>query len=247
MRCPDCAADKMDVKRTVQTLKRTTRTLACACGSMFESEETIVGRLSAPVDRGCVAGDPPVARGRSARGSPVADSSPRAGGGLGEIYPQSEAENPKPAKTAAEPEGTGTDPDPQKKPKQPKIRAPRADAAPTPSGVTAGAVIGWFVDAWSKRHGVRYQVRGPDSGQVVRMMAALPRPIVDQLPKLFERYVADPDPFVAKQGHSLAFFCTSGGVNKYRVTNGHNGAAHDIRRGLAPVNVTDEMSKMGRL
>ncbi len=69
MKCPECGEDRMGVSRTVQTLKRCTRTLVCpACGEGFESEETISGRLGklGPDTRVT-----PVTHGRDVRGSPA--------------------------------------------------------------------------------------------------------------------------------------------------------------------------------
>lgn len=250
MRCADCGNDKMKVRRTIQTLKRTTRTLVCKCGSAFESEETIVGRVALPADRGHVAGDPPVARGRSARGSPVAVlSPPEVAGGRGGIYPQQEIQtsisNPKPAEKAADSDQTGSDP--PEKARQPKIRRARAGPAPTPSGIDAGTVIGWFVDSWSKKNGVKYAVQAADAGQVARMMAKLPREYAEQLPGCFDRYVQDTGHFVVSKGHGLAWFCTSGGVNTYRMKNGINGHQRDVKGGYAGMGDRDELSKVGRL
>lgn len=69
---------------------------------------------------------------------------------------------------------------------------------------------------WLEIRGARYDVTGPDRANFGRLLKTLPRDSLDELPELFERYISDDDPFVAKQGWSLSYFCTSGGVNKYR-------------------------------
>lgn len=81
MRCPDCG-QKMEISRTVPTLKRVIRTHECPCGSAFETEESISGRLRSPAT-----GSTPV----HTRGSPVITANPSvhtgSAGGVGGDLP----------------------------------------------------------------------------------------------------------------------------------------------------------------
>lgn len=82
-------------------------------------------------------------------------------------------------------------------------------------------LLGAFCATWRAANGRTYAPTAKDRSQLGRLLGQLGKTSPDlapQLPDLFERYLADADPFVAQdQGHSLAYFCTSGGVNKYRV------------------------------
>lgn len=54
------------------------------------------------------------------------------------------------------------------------------------------------------------------------------------LPELFANYLADTSRFVAdEKRHSLAWFCTDGGVNKYRTKAVAAGFSERERRGIA--------------
>jgi len=120
-------------------------------------------------------------------------------------------------------------------PRTPKVPRPRR-AALTPAGEPGvREVIGWFCDAWKEANGgARYCLLPRDAGQAKAMVSGLPAALMAELPVMFQRYMRDRDPFVEKQGRSLAFFCTSGGVNKYRSerpagqhANGHVKATSD--------------------
>lgn len=78
-------------------------------------------------------------------------------------------------------------------------------------------VLGQFCEAWKARYGVNYQPTPADKNQLGRLVRSTPREMLGEYPAAFERYIADSSPFVAQeQRHSLAWFCTSGGFNKYR-------------------------------
>jgi hypothetical protein len=72
---------------------------------------------------------------------------------------------------------------------------------------------------WEKLYGV---ARVPDpSDRVVmgRLISRLPRERFDSLGETFARYFADGDQFVAeKHRHSLRYFASCDGLNKYSVT-----------------------------
>jgi hypothetical protein len=76
-----------------------------------------------------------------------------------------------------------------------------------------------FGQAWrAKYDNEPYTPTPADRSQLGRLLQALKTPEESAaLPALFDAYLRDDDPFVAeKQRHSLAYFCTSGGLNKYR-------------------------------
>lgn len=75
-----------------------------------------------------------------------------------------------------------------------------------------------FGTAWSAKYSEPYTPTPGDRSQLGRLLRSLKTPDeASALPALFAAYLRDGDPFVAdKQRHSLAFFCTSGGLNKYR-------------------------------
>lgn len=91
-----------------------------------------------------------------------------------------------------------------------------------------------FASAWEKRYGCAYSATPKDRQQLGNLLKQKPpREQLDALPGCFARYVEDDDTFLVKQGHSLAWFCTSGGLNKYRSAN-VNAGRRSSDRGYAP-------------
>lgn len=79
--------------------------------------------------------------------------------------------------------------------------------------------LGAFCAAWGRRYGVDYAPTARDRSQLGRLLQSLSPEQTSALPACFSAYTRDEDRFLAEiQRHSLSFFCTSGGVNKYRVT-----------------------------
>jgi hypothetical protein len=78
-----------------------------------------------------------------------------------------------------------------------------------------------FAASWQDRYAAEYRPTPADKSQLGRLLSSLDRDAAAALPELFARYLEDHEPFVAqKQRHSLTFFCTSGGVNKYAARPG---------------------------
>jgi hypothetical protein len=79
-------------------------------------------------------------------------------------------------------------------------------------------VLDGFGQAWAGRYGEPYTPTPGDRSHLGRLLRSLKTPeTASALPALFAAYLRDEDPFVVeKQRHSLSFFCTSGGLNKYR-------------------------------
>lgn len=79
-----------------------------------------------------------------------------------------------------------------------------------------------FADTWKAHHGAQYRLTPKDRSQLGRFLnpgKSFVGPSEEELaalPAVFAAYVADPDEFVGKQGWSLAYLLTNGGVNKYR-------------------------------
>lgn len=76
--------------------------------------------------------------------------------------------------------------------------------------------MGQFCEIWRTKYGVPYYPTASDRNQLGRLLHSLPREVLQELPRAFNGYLADRDPFVAQQmRHCLRHFCTSGGMNKY--------------------------------
>ena len=73
-----------------------------------------------------------------------------------------------------------------------------------------------FSRLWESVRGASYAPTPADKSHLGALLRSIPADQVPELPKAFAAYLADADPFVAKQGHSLRFFCSAGGFNKYR-------------------------------
>jgi hypothetical protein len=93
---------------------------------------------------------------------------------------------------------------------------PRGNPARPPS--LFDRLLDAFGKAWSVKYEEPYTPTPADRSQLGRLLQALKTPEESAaLPALFDAYLRDDDAFVAeKQRHSLAYFCTSGGLNKYR-------------------------------
>ena len=103
-----------------------------------------------------------------------------------------------------------------------------------------------FCTAWKAAYGQDYVPTPADKSQIGRLLNGLKGAGVepDELPGLFNRYLADVDTFVAeKHRHSLAWFCTSGGLNKYRVTVQSNGLSEREKRGQRNAQVWLDMQE----
>lgn len=94
---------------------------------------------------------------------------------------------------------------------------PRGAAVATP-----GNPFRWaqeqFCSLWEEAYGAPYEPTPADLSQLGRLLRGLSREAVLELPRAYRGYLNDLSPFVAQeQRHSLRYFCTSGGFNKYRV------------------------------
>lgn len=90
----------------------------------------------------------------------------------------------------------------------------RAPARLTPYWVALAA----FCETWKARYGTSYQPTPADKNQLGRLVRNTPKEALGEFPRAFAAYLADSSPFVAQERrHDLAWFCTSGGFNKYRV------------------------------
>jgi hypothetical protein len=99
-------------------------------------------------------------------------------------------------------------------------------------------VLGDFQKMWKSKYHETYVPTAKDKSQLGRLLQDLKSPeTAAALPAYFAAYLGDRDPFVAeKQRHSLAFFCTSGGLNKYRTTNGSTPTAPSRGRAAPSTN-----------
>lgn len=74
-----------------------------------------------------------------------------------------------------------------------------------------------FCEAWQAHYGYPYRPTAADRNQLGRTLRELSREDLGELPTLFARYLLDLNTFLTDKRHPLRFFCTDGGVNKYRV------------------------------
>lgn len=232
MKCPDCGADKMAVARTFQTTKRTTRILHCDCGSGFESEESIVAKISRskpgseslPV----TAGDPPVITGStpvSARGSPAIAGTPRKRRGVGgdlSVVPSLFGSDLLSASTAGD--GSGSD-----------ARAPERDPMTPPEFPPA------FMAVWSGTG-----KRGTKD-KALKAWRKAGRPSWEDVSPVWAAYMLSDDPSRGFVQHMSTWFNGKGHQQEWlpaRRSNGHN---HNPRIGRAEIGSDDDLSKVGRL
>lgn len=74
-----------------------------------------------------------------------------------------------------------------------------------------------FIETWRSKYHEPYTPTPADRSQLGRLLQPLSPEEASALPALFEAYLRDDDAFVAeKKRHSLAWFCSDGGLNKYR-------------------------------
>ncbi len=81
-----------------------------------------------------------------------------------------------------------------------------------------------FVALWTEHYRTAYQPTPSDRSQLGRFLNEFDPAETQRLIETFRAYLADPDPFLAKHGYSLAYFCTSSGWNKYRAVRDANAA-----------------------
>jgi hypothetical protein len=100
----------------------------------------------------------------------------------------------------------------------PAVKASKPPKVPAPDGNLFQQVLDAFGDAWrAKYHGETYDPGPVDRKQLGYSLRTWSPEVIQRLPEVFATYMRDRDPWVEQtQRHSLAFFCTSGGVNKYR-------------------------------
>lgn len=91
------------------------------------------------------------------------------------------------------------------------------------------ATIAAFCETWKQVRGpTPYRVAAKDAGQVTAMLKLSPDLTVEELRPAFRRYLADRDPFLERQGHTLAWFCSSGLVNRYGSGNAPPARANGV-------------------
>jgi len=108
---------------------------------------------------------------------------------------------------------------PKDPPETGKEEADPSPSAPAfPPGKNAfGKALAQFQEIWRTRYGVHYEPSSADRNQLGRLLQRLPVESAEELPRAFRAYLGDLDPFIVeKVRHSLSYFCTSGGLNKYR-------------------------------
>lgn len=107
----------------------------------------------------------------------------------------------------------------EEKRKEGEETLPRLSPRPPAKPNALEALVSLFATRWEKRHGAPYQATKGDRSQLSAVLRsfATATEALEVLSACFDAYLADTSPFVAgEQGHSLRWFCTSGGVNKYR-------------------------------
>jgi hypothetical protein len=203
VRCPHCRATGSDVKRT-HTLTRTIeRERSCSCGARWRTEEKAVrGTLKPPVSatEGAPVA-PPVAQTAATDGAACLSDS------LPPLFSLSSPEFG-PSKLTLSNSNTMS----KSRGRDKVVVAP----AGQPNAFTKA--LGQFCEIWRTRYGESYSPTPADRSQLGRLLSTLTAGALEALPKAFWRYLDDHDPYVAQShGHSLCFFCSSGGFNKYRV------------------------------
>jgi hypothetical protein len=205
MNCPDCTSERIRTLHTVPMDAETVRTRSCLqCGCRFTTKEAL-----ARITRHGQAKLPLPAAVPKALALPVALPAPLPAAVVSPSDLRSGSSSP-------------SDPDPSQ---ASSLLDRGSDGRSTPAA--RGALFDWalaeFRGAWKAVYGVDYAVTGKDRSQLGRLLGGLSKDGVSprELPALFRSYLADGARFVAQeQRHALWFFCTEGGVNKYR-TNGH--------------------------
>jgi hypothetical protein len=81
----------------------------------------------------------------------------------------------------------------------------------------AGQAMALFAGFWGAKYGAEYAPSESDWGVLRKFISRTAPHLLADLPKAFERYLADESPFVMQQmRHGLKFFITSNGFSKYR-------------------------------
>ena len=100
---------------------------------------------------------------------------------------------------------------------------------PAPRVTPYWVALEQFCTIWGARYGVPYSPTPADKNQLGRLIRTCNAEMLAALPVAFRGYLQDLSPFVAQEmRHSLQFFCTSGGINKYR-TNAPAVSAKEAR------------------
>lgn len=90
-------------------------------------------------------------------------------------------------------------------------------------GVSAfDSLLADLAAAWTDAKRAPYAPTPGDRKNLGVMVRALDKAAWADVVPAFKRYLNDADPFLAKQGHGIAYFCTSGGLNKYRAAANDN-------------------------
>ena len=220
MNCPTCARTESRVLRTVDDGRVVVRRRQCDCGERWSTEERVQRKtvgdrqeelLSVlPVAENSAtpsASRPlPVAQKNA---TPSAFSPQNATGSVSRVIPD-------PIRSSSDP---GSPPE-SSKPNERNYNS----LATRPAGrrVASGALavaLGAFCEIWEERYEEKYRPTPGDCAQLATLVRRTPAAELDELPRAFEAYLDDLDPFVAQQQrHSLRYFCTSGGQNKYRTS-----------------------------
>jgi len=80
-------------------------------------------------------------------------------------------------------------------------------------------ILAMFCAKWQVVYGESYIPTPKDKAQLGRLIKQLPADHDTILGGCFDRYLANRDPFIVEKiRHSLAYFCTDGGLNKYRTS-----------------------------
>lgn len=88
--------------------------------------------------------------------------------------------------------------------------------------------MGLFARLWTEKFGAKYIPEPGAKTQLGFLLQKIPRENLRELPAAISAYLADAG-FPVQQGHSLRYFASSGGFNKYRVaSNGKRSAAQPL-------------------
>lgn len=203
MNCPQCQKPDTRVTKTFDDGACVKRARACTCGFKFNSTELSDWALMAITSQGksllIANGLPPPKQQKAAHVTTRNHSQPAAQQAIAVSDPVRSSSVSHPVSP---------------EPSQPTEEI-TASMSAGGGGLFAWA-MGQFVTAWGKKRGALYKPTPADKNQLGRLLQTLSREEAMDLPRAFAAYLADLSPFVAQeQGHNLAWFCTSGGRNKY--------------------------------
>jgi hypothetical protein len=189
MKCPSCGHEPVRTLTSVEADRLTVRTHACPdCRTKFTTHQAIVAV------QGCLSLDsqPPVKR-------PALDR--QVTGCASDLIPSGSSLLPE-------------DPEPSKSDPEKRVRDESAGRRES----LHAALLRRFCSLWAGCYGAPYKPAPKDKSQLGRLMRTLTVEEACELPMVWRAYLGDHSRFVAgEQRHSLAYFCTSGGWNKYRV------------------------------